>query len=187
MFLHFRRATVCPNSLIQSQGQMKGVSYKTKKNILACFPPSANWQLPWKQKGNTQDFCQLVRLKDEQLVESSELLLTQGSFCKSLFVPLSISISEETYFNLWTTSLREDKSWVTTCVCEGKRESYWFYLKKKEVLKFPEYLRRPWRSLILGNAKDGKKKPFPLLLNFVELILKSFFTIYILEYWKMLS
>lgn len=100
MFLHFRSATVCPNSLIQSQGQMKGVSYKTKKNILACFPPSANWQLPWKQKGNTQDFCQLVRLKDEQLVESSELLLTQGSFCKSLFVPLSISISEETYFNL---------------------------------------------------------------------------------------
>lgn len=161
MFLHFRSATVCPNSLIQSQGQMKGVSYKTKKNILACFPPSANWQLPWKQKGNTQDFCQLVRLKDEQLVESSELLLTQGSFCKSLFVPLSISISEETYFNLWTTSLRgEDKSWVTTCVCEGKRESYWFYLKKKKVLKFPEYLRRPWRSLMFGNAKDGKKKTF---------------------------
>lgn len=138
MFLHFRSATVCPNSLIQSQGQMKGVSYKTKKNILACFPPSANWQLPWKQKGNTQDFCQLVRLKDEQLVESSELLLTQGSFCKSLFVPLSISISEETYFNLWTTYLRgEDKSWVTTCVCEGKRESYWFYLKKKRSFKIP--------------------------------------------------
>lgn len=172
MFLHFRSATVCPNSLIQSQGQMKGVSYKTKKNILACFPPSANWQLPWKQKGNTQDFCQLVRLKDEQLVESSELLLTQGSFCKSLFVPLSISISEETYFNLWTTSLRgEDKSWVTTCVCEGKRESYWFYLKKKEVLKFPEYLRRPWRSLMFGNAKDGKKTN--LFLYF--LILLSWF------------